>query len=143
MRMAVQLARYPKTTHYVRYQMPKLVNEPGIVQAMKKIGGINTAQTRQALQWGSNPYIRVIGLQALGEFSPGIGSNELRINHKLVMDFEAGKRRVREARGGKVYLLGVTILHELIHWADDQNGKDRPDEEGEEFERLVYGRVIV
>lgn len=59
----------------------------------------------------------------------------------MVDEFEAGKGK-RVARAGDVYLVGVTLLHELVHWGDDQDGIDRPGAEGEEFERLIYGSVI-
>jgi len=41
-----------------------------------------------------------------------------------------------------VFLVGVTLLHELVHWADNLDGIDFPDEEGEQFETDVYGMVI-
>jgi hypothetical protein len=34
------------------------------------------------------------------------------------------------------------LLHELVHWGDDQDGVDRPGEEGKEFERRAYGTAI-
>ena len=42
--------------------------------------------------------------------------------------------------GGNVLLqtIGATILHELVHWGDDQDGVDYPGEEGELFEKHVY-----
>lgn len=58
-----------------------------------------------------------------------------------MQEFENGGG-IRKARNGNVYLIGVTLLHELIHWCDDQDRIDRPGEEGEEFENLVYGNVI-
>ena len=44
--------------------------------------------------------------------------------------------------GASTLLLGATILHELAHWGDDQDGKDIPGEEGNMFETAAYGRVI-
>jgi len=50
--------------------------------------------------------------------------------------------------GKKVYLVGVTILHELTHWADAQDGVDDAvpgdpsNEEGEAYEKGVYGEVL-
>jgi len=47
--------------------------------------------------------------------------------------------KVKGSQGLVVFIwLGVTLLYELVHW----DGIDRPGEEGEEFERLVYGSVI-
>jgi hypothetical protein len=65
----------------------------------------------------------------------------VRVDELIFREFEAD-RGVAHAAAGRVYVLGVTILHELVHWGDDRDGVDREDEEGEEFERLVYGGVI-
>ena len=65
-----------------------------------------------------------------------------------VKEFEAGKGLRKTAHGHMVFLVGVTLLHELTHWADDQDGVDDPvpgdptNEEGEEFERRVYGGIV-
>jgi hypothetical protein len=58
-----------------------------------------------------------------------------------VKAFEDGRGLVT-ASAGKVYLIGVVMLHELVHWGDDQDGVDRPGEEGKEFETAVYGSAI-
>jgi len=46
---------------------------------------------------------------------PRFGSDELQINKRLVDEFEAGRASSRPKAGKKVYLVGVTILHELTH----------------------------
>jgi hypothetical protein len=38
-------------------------------------------------------------------------------------------------------MVGVILLHELVHWADDQDGVDTVGEEGFSFEDAVYGGV--
>jgi hypothetical protein len=92
--------------------------------------------------WGTVPNIKITNLaRAHGGFTPNVGSQEIRINKMMVEEFEAGNGK-RAAHAGNVYLVGVTLLHELIHWADDRDGIDRPGEEGEEFERAMYGNVI-
>jgi hypothetical protein len=42
-----------------------------------------------------------------------------------------------------IYVVGATILHELIHWADYRNGIAYPSEEGLRFEKTVYGKIIL
>lgn len=60
----------------------------------------------------------------------------------MVEEFEAGKGLRKTATGKLVYLVGVTILHELTHWADDQDGVQEIGEEGNRYEKSVYGKVI-
>lgn len=133
---------YARFARYVRLDMPSVASVPAILQAMSKIGQINQLKLMTALKWGSGPMIKVTPLVgAYGEFTPGVKSNEIRIDVKIVKDFEAGKDK-RLARAGNVHLVGVTLLHELVHWGDDQDGVDRPGEEGEEIEKFLYGGII-
>ena len=142
MRMtATDIKAYPKLTYYVKTDVPKLLMVPAIVSALNSIGQINKTKLMLALSWGAGPQITVKNLsRAYGEFTPNVGSNEIRIDLSLVREFEMGKGR-RVVRAGNIYLVGVTLLHELVHWGDDQDGIDRPGEEGEEFERRVYGSI--
>ncbi len=71
----------------------------------------------------------------------------LSIDYGLVTEFEAGRGKRKTAEGRNVYILGVTILHELIHWGDNKDGVHRDDlpggrEAGELFEEIIYGKVI-
>ncbi|WP_323037214.1 hypothetical protein [Pararhodobacter sp.] len=136
-------SRFPKVKYYVKNDLPSILEVPVIVKAINKIGEINTSNLKAALNFGSGPEIKFVdNLGACGEFSPGIGSNELRILTRLAEEFEAGKGKETTTDGKEVYVLGVTLLHELIHWGDDQDGINRPVEEGEEFEKAIYGKVI-
>src|SRR5262245_30383619 len=140
--LAADTTAFPKLAYYVRNDLPRVIEVPAIVATMRKVGQINKGRLRSALTWGAGARIRITTLVgAFGEFSPGIGSEEIRINMTMVTDFESGKGK-RIARAGDVFLVGVTLLHELIHWGDDKDGIDRSGEEGEEFEQLIYGSVI-
>lgn len=131
---------YPKLTAYVKHELPTVVHVPSIVRVMKRVGQLNSTMLRKALSWGTNPDLSVQPLvDAFGKFTPG--THELRIDKPMVEEFEAGRGR-RVARAGGVYLVGVTILHELVHWGDDQDRTHNPSEAGETFETLIYGGVI-
>jgi hypothetical protein len=134
---------YRKFALYVKRDIPKVLDNKAIVRAMQEIGQLDRATLQRALKWDEGPDIKITPLVgAFGEFTPDEKSNEIRIDTKVVTDFEAG-RGVRQTKSGKnVYLAGVTLLHELVHWGDDKDGIDRVGEEGEEFEIRVYGRVI-
>ena len=145
---AADIKKYPKTAYYVRVNILEVARVPSIMRAFKTIGGISRATLLAALKWEQGPSIKIMKLvnasgdELYGEFSPGKGSKELRIGQQVVAEFEAGKGR-RVARAGNVYLLGVTILHEAMHWADDQDGVQRVGEDGNDFEIAMYGSIIV
>lgn len=142
---------YKKFADYVRCSLPTVADVPAIVRAFQKYGQIDRTTLRRALKWENLPTIKITDLDGIyGEFTPGIGSNEIRIDTQVVKDFCAG-RGVLLTKGNKpIYLAGVTLLHELVHWADDQDGidydvdpdDDHNDEEGELFEIDCYGGVI-
>ncbi len=126
--------KYPKLHYYMKNDLPKVGKIPRISNALKKYGQIQKKDLQTSLKYGTAPVVKVTTLnQACGEFTPNSKSNELRLHKSLVQKFEASK-------GDKVLrmTIGATILHELVHWGDDQDGKDYPGEEGELFEKHVY-----
>lgn len=146
MKMAnADVTSYPRFAYYVRNNIPEVINVRSIVNAMRQIGQLDRASLQRALTWGEEPTINITTLAngTYGEFTPGSGSNEIRIHRGLVDDFETGRpQRQQTSSGGRVYFIGVVLLHELVHWGDDRDGIDRPGEEGKEFERVVYGSQI-
>jgi hypothetical protein len=140
---------FPDFKKYVRDSLPKVADVKSIIQAFQKFGQIDRTTLQRALKWGENPEILVVhelkdkdGNRVLGLFRPG-EPNVIRVDLDLVKEFEAGRGISHTKSGKPVYLVGVTLLHELIHWADNLDGTDFPGEEGEQFERAVYGHVVV
>lgn len=145
--------KFPKLRYYVKVNMPQVAEVNTIVNAIQKLAGKTTKETiKNALKWGQGPIITVVkDLRCSGKKAYGCykwNSNELRIDEQLVKNFEAGKGLVTMKNGKKVYLVGVTLLHELTHWADAQDGVDDAvpgdpsNEEGEAYEKAVYGDVL-
>lgn len=144
---------YPRTHYYVRVNMPEVANVNAIVSQIRKLAGKVSSQTiKNALKWGQGPTISVVpNLICAGDKAYGCyawGSNVIEVDEALVKDFEAGKGVVKNAAGKRVFLLGVTLLHELTHWADAQDVTDDPvpgdpgNEEGNAYERGIYGKVL-
>jgi zincin-like metallopeptidase toxin 3 of polymorphic toxin system len=131
--------KYPQLTEYVKNSLPKVKHNPKITEALLKSGEIKKKSLGRVLSWGTQPTINVVFMSKnqCGEFTPNSKSNEIRISRSLVEEFE-------NSGGSKksTLLLGATILHELVHWGDDQDGKDIPGEEGNLFETSAYGMVI-
>ena len=158
MRMTEEtIKKFPKLHYYVRVDMPKVATVNAIISEIQKQAGISPPgvkakktitekQIKDALAWGKGPVVTVVpnlvcaGVKAYGCFSSG--KDELRIDEKMVKEFEAGKGKVKTKSGKLVYLVGATLLHELTHWADDFDKIDNPVEEGNAYEKAVYGKVL-
>jgi hypothetical protein len=139
----IDQVRFPKFAFYVYRDLPAVAKVASIRRAFQKYGQLDHAGLKRALKWRERPTIDIKTLTAAyGSFSPGVGSNIIEIDTDLIRRFEAGRDWVFNKGGGKVHLAGATVLHELIHWADDQDGKDYRGEEGELFEKAVYGKVL-
>lgn len=147
------IKKFPKLYQYVSCQMPRVKDVKIIMSNIKKLAGkLTDAQLTEALAWGKGPTIKVVkDLMCSGKKSFGCyswGSNELRIDEAMVREFEAGRGLRRTKYGKMVYLVGVTLLHELTHWADAQDGVDDAipgdpsNEEGERYEERTYGKII-
>jgi hypothetical protein len=150
---AAAIKKYPKFHRYVRIDIPKVASVKAIVSEIKNFSGSTTTKTiTNALKWGQEPTIEIVNnLVCAGSNAYGCyawGSDILQIDQDLVTDFEAGKGTVKNAKGQRVYLVGVTLLHELTHWADAQDGTDDAvpgdpsNEEGNAYEKAVYGKVL-
>ena len=144
---------FPKFHYYVRVELPKVSEATAIVAKIKKFSGKTTKNTiKRALEWGNGPTIEIVeNLQCAGVMSYGCyawGGDVLQVDKDLVEDFESGKGVVKNARGKRVFLVGATLLHELTHWADAKDGVDDAvpgdpsNEEGNAFEKAVYGKVL-
>lgn len=154
MRLTEQsIATFPQFTRYVSEELPNFAHVDNIIDTIQGLSGKTPRSTIiEALQWGQGPRIAIIkrlicaGGPAYGCYT--WGSNQLQVDEWTVNEYEVGRGAVKAIKGQQIYLIGVTLLHELTHWADAQDGFDDPvpgdpsNEEGEAFERAIYGRVI-
>lgn len=140
---------YRRLTQYVRYSLPSIANIASMRRAFLRYAQMDRATLQRALAWGNQPTLQIVPLASPvgsflnGEFTPDSNSDDIRLNVILVDAFERGTpdqlAYTRNAAGQRMPRVGVTILHELVHWGDDQDGIDYPGEEGELFEIEVYG----
>ena len=136
---------YKKFRYYVSTNIPQVRDMPFIINALKRFSG-NSSEDRikEALLWNKGPMIQLVeglvcgGVQASGCYR--VDSNIIRIEKDHVEEFEAGKGLRHTATGKLVYLVGLTLLHELCHWANDGTGEE--DLTHERFEQALYGKVI-
>ncbi len=141
---AAQQTAHPRASAFVQNEMPKVSNDSRLTGNLDTFG-TNTGSTARNVAsdaaWGAGPTINFTALSgANGEFSPGVGSTELRINETIATDYEAETDTSRLP--SHELFLESTILHEFTHYLDDQDGTDRAGEEGQAFEEANYGTDI-
>lgn len=144
---------YPKFHYYVRVNIPQVAHVESIIKVIKRYAGKTSRATIiRALRWGVGPTVQIVpGLVCAGVIAYGCypwSSNKIQIDRALVAAFEAGTDMRATKSGRLVHVAGVALLHELTHWADAYDGHDEPvpgdptNEEGEAFERDVYGKIM-
>ncbi len=136
---------YPKLTEYLINQLPTIKNNSTIISAIKKYTNLSTTQIQQHLQWGHGPTIRIEQLgTAYGKFKKNADPNSLYLDIDLVNQLENTTPNSSLANAF-AFLIGVTVLHEYVHYGDYNYNRDTwqyPQEEGLLFENDVYGQSV-
>ncbi len=150
MRMAdADIRRFPRFAYYVRVNIPEVITVPSIVAAMGSIGQLSRSDFQAALRWRHGPSILLTpGLICTGVASYGCfrnaSPNQVELKEEWVQQFEDGHGTTTTPNGNRIFLIGVKLLHELVHWADFRDGVSdgAPGEAGNAFEQRVYGGVV-
>jgi RHS repeat-associated protein len=142
-----QAKQYERLAHYLAYNIQGISGNHKIMNALMKYGQFSSKQINSDLRWGQGPkvVIKKFADNSMGEFVFGTNSNILYINQdyvELLEKLPAGKQR-----DGILFRLAMTILHEYVHYGDDQDGIDydgsvADGEEGNAFEIEAYGMNI-
>ena len=143
--LPADVAKYKKFFKYVSTAIPLVRDVPFIISALMKFSGnASEEKIKEALAWNKGPTIQIVkdlicaGVASVGCYA--VDSNVIRIKQAVVEEFEAGKGLRTTSFGKQVYLAGVTLLHELCHWANDGTGAE--DVTHEKFEQALYGKII-
>lgn len=132
--------QYPRLANYLKYGIQGVTSNARIMSGLKKFGQLSSTSVASDLQWGKGPKIVVKSMSgANGSFSPNKGSNILNIDKGII---EQLKKALASGSDEALLLVASTILHEYVHFGDDQDGIDYPGEEGQKFEEFVYGLDI-
>jgi hypothetical protein len=153
MKMSVaDIQKYPKFAEYVRHQIPKLVNVPSVIQSLKTQGGFTEEKAKHALLWGNNPLILITDLSG-GQCSvPSAygctrkaNLHQIEIDQGTVKEFETSAYSLgvgKNAKGQNVFVVGVTLLHELSHLGNYRLNRAEAAEAGFALETDLYGQSV-
>ncbi len=143
---------HPQLTQYVRYSMPQVINVGVIVKAVHEHGLLSVDEFKKALTWGEPPLIKIADSSVVkcGTVNSWYGCNrndqEIEVDLETVTTFEKGGIGAnvdKNAAGKNVYLLGVTLLHELCHWGHKlKKTAETAGHAGDLYEKAAYGRVL-
>jgi len=141
----LEIKNHSKLAQHVSTVLPTYQTNQLVIDTMQKLaGGITKDAIKAALVWGQGPTVRVVELPegVNGRFYKGMQSHIIFISTNVVDEFDKGNgRRTTPLKGELVEQVTITLLHEMTHWADDQDGKveNSKVEEGWEFEKTVWG----
>jgi len=142
---------FPKFTRYVSTMMPTVANVNSIISAIDSISELgDPAAIKQALAWGQGPMldVKILIDKQVGNkvISPRAGytphTNTIVMRQQDVVAYEQGRDQRKTANGPMVHVVGVQLLHELVHWAREQAGKGEDEDLGFVFEKQVYGAIV-
>jgi RHS repeat-associated protein len=142
------IERYKHAAQYLQNGIQGILDNRRIVDALKKHGGFSDKQLREVLTWGKGPTVEPYDLGRLDIKHPALGltggrkgdAAPLLININMFEELEKAEVKDKEYW---LFLIAVTILHESVHYGYNENSlKTRTKEEGEDFEKDAYGKVI-
>jgi RHS repeat-associated protein len=141
----IQAQQYKNLAQYLRSGIQGIANNSKVMNALMKYGQFSKEDILNDLKWGNGPKVNITSIKgAFGEFTPDIGSKEIRINEKYIKQLESA---TGEDKDLLLFIIAVKILHEYTHYGDDQDGIDYVGsvgnkEEGDAFELTAYGKII-
>jgi hypothetical protein len=135
---------YPNLTEYLKNKMPLLKDNQFIIDKLVEYSELTEETIVQDLQWGKGPTIVISQLDDFGEEVYGLFQHSVPNTLFIDIDFVQLLEDSQPGPQGNslAFLLGVTILHEYVHYGDNMDGIDQPGEEGLLFEEATYGEAI-
>lgn len=146
------ILKYPKFAHFVHLDMPKLVHVKSVIHNLETKGNFTEAQARHVLLWGNEPMILITDLSH-GQCSVAsaygctrkANLHQIEIDEGTVKEFESSPYSLgvgKNAKGKNVFIVGVTLLHELCHLGNYKHHKKEKLEAGDAFEKATYGKSV-
>lgn len=149
---AFPFVKYPEGSNYAT-QYPKLTeylkNNSTIVNKIEQYGDLSSDEIKKQLKWGKGPVVDIVQLDnycstcstdTYGLFQ-GNHPNVLLLDVDLVNDLESTTPST-ELADAFSFLVGVTVLHEFVHYSEYKDGSWNNPESGELFEADTYGQTV-
>jgi hypothetical protein len=131
--------KYPKLAKWIVEELPKVKSNGKVWTAFVNCSELKDL-ARYAVMPHYHPYIDYKVMIGLGLFKEGSKDcNTIYLAKSLCERFESKDWKLAKMHR----LMEATLLHELVHWGDSQDGRDQKGEEGERFELQAYGEVVV
>lgn len=138
---------YPKLTEYLKNQLPKIADNQFIVDKLVLYGDLNETQVKNRLKWGQGPTIEIVqlgvdsnGNELHAKFN-GNNPDTIFLDIDLVNDLE-NSNDGSEYADGLTFLVGVSVLHEFVHYSEYTDETWNSPESGNLFEIATYGQII-
>ena len=120
-----------------------------IINKIVEYGDLDADQVKSHLQWGKGPTIEVVQLDSFCSTCStstyglyrGTIPNTLHLDIDLVNDLENSNPE-SSLSSAFAFLIGVTILHEYVHYSEYTDGSWNNPESGVLFEQDVYGQTV-
>lgn len=122
---------------YLVQSLPKVLHIGSIVDSFCRHARMTPAEMATALSYGTLPKIALPAIP----IARACGQTVLH-REEIEVARELARRLQRSRTGPNLQLFGITILHEMVHWANMRRGRLLSYEEGEQFEKDAYGAIF-
>ena len=133
--------RYPKFNVYLYNGIEQIINNQHIMKHLIKYSEQSEDQIKRDFEYGKGSYINVFKFEdnAYGYFDASESKSTLNLDSDYVSRLETSSNLNSEIA---LFIIGVTILHEYVHYGDAKDGVHQEIEEGDQFEIATYGTII-
>ena len=130
---------FPELCKWIEHEIPKVRNKEKVWAAFMKYSELSAKHALRAVEFSPHPLLDFkVMTNANGKYNGKKEPNVIYIDRGICRRFEN-----KDSKEPKMHLLlESTILHELVHWGDAQDGRDQDGEEGKKFEQAAYGKDI-